>query len=79
MSGNPFQSRFDDQVVIGIDSSSGQNQLMTPNRNRAEAEAQCLRAKARAIKKTQRRLLQQLDESIRRSELCLKQAKSNKN
>jgi hypothetical protein len=50
---------------------------MTPNRGRHEEDARSLKEKARAIKKTQRRLLQQLDESIRNSELCLKQAKSS--
>jgi hypothetical protein len=49
---------------------------MSPNRSKVAADARLLRDKARAIKRTQRRLLQQLDESIRNSELRLEQAKA---
>ncbi|HUY93234.1 MAG TPA: hypothetical protein VMV10_31180 [Pirellulales bacterium] len=47
---------------------------MSPNRKKA-VEADSLRAKTLELKKTQRRLLQQLDKSIRSSEQCLKKAK----
>jgi len=51
---------------------------MSANR-RVAADAESLTAKAKAIKKTQQRLLKQLNESIRSSKLCLKQAKSQDN
>ena len=49
---------------------------MSLNRKKASNDADALRARIRSIKKTQRRLLQQLDESIRSTEICLKQANS---
>lgn len=49
---------------------------MSPNRKRAAAKVDSLRAKTLELKRTQRRLLQELDESIRSSERRLKKAKS---
>jgi len=49
---------------------------MSLNRKKTSSDADALRAKIRSIKRTQRRLLQQLDESIRSTEICLKHANS---
>jgi len=54
---------------------TGRNK-MSLNRKKTSSDADALRAKIRSIKRTQRRLLQQLDESIRSTEICLKHANS---
>lgn len=51
---------------------------MSPNRKKTTANADSLRAKTLKLKMTQRRLLKELDKSIRSSKQCLKKAKSSR-
>lgn len=50
---------------------------MSPNRKKVASNAESLRAKTLKLKMTQRRLLKELDKSIRSSEQCLKKAKTS--
>jgi hypothetical protein len=79
MSGNIGRSRFHNQEIIGTDPPLLAKRIFMSANRRVAADAKSLTAKAKAIKKTQQRLLKQLDESIQSSKLCLKQAKSQDN